>query len=61
MNDRLTSYKQDFTNKLLQHDVTQHNWNEINSTFEKPNHIVSHHVVKFVCKPNIFQKKKKLN
>jgi hypothetical protein len=33
--------------------------NEINSTFEKPNHIVPHHVVKnffvkFVCKPRIF-------
>jgi hypothetical protein len=36
---------------------------EINSNFEKPNHIVPHQFVKvffvkYVCKPNIFLKKK---
>jgi hypothetical protein len=30
---------------------------EINSNFEKPNHIVPHQFVKYVCKPNIFLKK----
>jgi hypothetical protein len=52
------------TNKILQTNFYNTMWhnmigNDINSTFEKPNYIVPHHLVKgffvkFVWKPSIF-------